>query len=102
MFTTKFAVHDVHDSEPLPSGGRDKFMAYWTSAASTARLPSLARESFTVIGLKLTAEGACSRDRIAWAGIAGSFRLENCEHSLCAVSCPQSNNPSVGLAQRLR
>lgn len=66
-------------------------------------LPSLARESFTVIDLKLaTAEGACSRDRIAWAGIAGSFRLENCEHSHCAVSCPQSNDPSVGLAQRLR
>jgi hypothetical protein len=49
-----------------------------------------------------TAEGACSRDGIAWPGIAWSFRLEQSEHSLRAVSRPPSNDSSFGFAQRLR
>jgi hypothetical protein len=49
-----------------------------------------------------TSEGPCSRDGIAWAGIAWSFRLEQSEHSLRAVSRPYSNDSSFGFTQRLR
>jgi hypothetical protein len=49
-----------------------------------------------------TPEGPCSRDGLAWAGIAWSFRLEQSKHSLRAVSRPRSNDSSFGFAQRLR
>ena len=49
-----------------------------------------------------TAEGPCSRDPIAWAGIPWSFRLEQSEHSLRAVSRPHSDDSSSDFAQRLR
>jgi hypothetical protein len=49
-----------------------------------------------------TAEGSRSRDGIAWAGIAGSLRFEQSDHSLRAVSRPHSNDSSFGFAQRLR
>jgi hypothetical protein len=49
-----------------------------------------------------TAEGPRSRDGIVWAGIARSLRLEQPKHSFCAVSRPQRNDSSFGLAERLR
>jgi hypothetical protein len=49
-----------------------------------------------------TAEGPRSLDGIAWAGIAGSFRLEQSEHSFRAGSRPHGNNSSFGFAERLR
>ena len=49
-----------------------------------------------------TAEAPCSRDRLAGAGIASSFGLEQSEHSLRAVSRPHGHDSSFGFAQRLR
>ncbi len=49
-----------------------------------------------------TAESPCSRDGIAWAGIAWSLRLEQGEHPLGAVSRPPGNDSSFRFAQRLR
>lgn len=49
-----------------------------------------------------TAEGPCSDDGVARAGIAWSLHLEQCEHSLCTVSRPHSHDPSLRFAQRLR
>ena len=49
-----------------------------------------------------TAERPCSRDGIAWPGIAWSFRLEQSEHSLGATSRPHRNDPPFGFAERLR
>ena len=49
-----------------------------------------------------TAEGPCSGDRIAGAGVTSSFGLEQSEHSLRAVSCPDGHDSSFGFAERLR
>jgi hypothetical protein len=48
------------------------------------------------------AEGPGSRYRIAGAGIASSFGLEQAEHSVRAVSRPHGHDSSFGFAQRLR
>jgi hypothetical protein len=47
-------------------------------------------------------EGLCSRDRITWRAVFGCLRLEQSEDTLHAVGCPRSDDPPVGLAQRLR
>jgi hypothetical protein len=49
-----------------------------------------------------SSEGPGSRDGIARAGIAWSFRLEQPEHSLRAVRRPYSNDSSFGFTQGLR
>jgi hypothetical protein len=46
-------------------------------------------------------EGACPRDGIPRAQIAGSFRLEDLEHPVCAIRRPCRDDPAVGFAERL-
>jgi hypothetical protein len=41
-------------------------------------------------------------DAVPRAAISRSFRLEHCQHTLCAVRRPSRNDPPVYLAQRLR
>jgi hypothetical protein len=48
-----------------------------------------------------TGEGAGSRDRVAGAAIARSFRLKQAQHPLRAVRSPRCDDPPVGFAQRL-
>jgi hypothetical protein len=84
---------------PCSSGGSGRCRDAHRTCGCTAGEP--AADLFCDAKLA-TAEGPCSRDGIAWAGIAWSFRFEQSQHSLRAVSRPHSNESSFGFAQRLR
>ena len=84
---------------PCRSGGSGRCRAAHLTCSGAAGEP--AADLFCDVKLA-TAERPCSRDGIAWAGIAWSFRLEQSDHSLRAVSRPHRNDPSFGFTQRLR
>jgi len=81
------------------SGGSGRCRGAHLTRGVTAREPA----ADLMCDVKLaTAEGSRPRDGLARAGIAWRLRLEQSEHSLCAVSSPHSNDSSFGFAQRLR
>jgi hypothetical protein len=84
---------------PCRSGGSGRCGGAHLTCGGAAGEPS----ADLLCDVKLaTAEGSRSLDRIAWAGIARSFRLEQSEHAFRAVSRPRSNDSSFGFAERLR
>ena len=84
---------------PCRSGGSGRCRSAHLTCGCAAGEP--AADLFYDVKLA-TAEGPCSRDRIAGAGIAWSFGLEQSEHSLRTISRPHSNDSSFGFAHRLR
>jgi hypothetical protein len=83
---------------PCCSGGSGRCSAAHLTCGGAAGEP--AADLFSDVKLAAP-ERLCSRDRIAWAGIAWSLRLEQSEHTLRAASCPHGNGSSFGFAQRL-
>jgi hypothetical protein len=84
---------------PRGAGGSGRCRGAHLTCAGSAGEP--AADLFCDVKIA-TAEGPCSRDGIAGAGIAWGFRLEQSEHSLRAISRPHSNDSPFGFAERLR
>jgi hypothetical protein len=82
------------------SGGSGRCRGAHLTCGGSAGEP--AADLFCDVVELVAGEGPRSRDGIAGAGIAWSFRLEQAEHSLRAISSPHSNDSPFGFAERLR
>ena len=80
-----------------PGGGCCRGCTHVTSGATTDEAAA------DLLGHDVaTSKGSRPRDRVPGAAILGSFGLEQPQHPLRAVCCPDRDDPPIAFAQRLR